>query len=383
MNRPFEIVIILGTRPEAIKLAPLTAALRKYTDLRVLCVSTQQHSSLLRENLLALDFHFDLEMTEPDRTNLHTLTASVALGLGSLAEGKDLVVVQGDTLSAFAGALHGFLMNVPVAHVEAGLRTSRLDSPHPEEGLRRAISSLTSLHLAPTENARRNLEVEGVNPSSIVVTGNTSIDAVRTQIHKHVKETHGLGDSRRPYCVITVHRRENWGDPIRQIATAVAKLAQEFPGVDFVCPLHPNPAVRSAFSALPTILNLHVIDPLPHDQFVPLLANSLVILTDSGGIQEEATVFQVPVVILRQETERPEVLASGLGILAGTDSGLIFKCVSELINQRLKGVFASGIDESFGDGYASQRAATSIRSFLLGQKLPSDMYKLTDRCLGS
>ena len=228
MIRKPRVVVVFGTRPEAIKMTPLVVALRDMGGVEVQCVSTQQHASLLSETLDAVGLQVDVETPAPDRRDLHRLTASVALELGDVGAESDLIVVQGDTLSAFAGALHGFLLQVPVAHLEAGLRTSTIALPHPEEGLRRAISQFTSLHLAPTTGARQNLEREGVDPSSIVVVGNTSIDAIKSQLNR-IDSRLDLGV--RPdglYCVLTVHRRETWGEPMRNIAQAMHTLAEEY-----------------------------------------------------------------------------------------------------------------------------------------------------------
>lgn len=374
----FQVSVILGTRPEAIKLAPVVRALRDHQCMQVTCVSTQQHSSLLSETLEAVGLTIDVEVGAPDRSNLNNLTASVALNLGDFAADSDLVVVQGDTLSAFAGALHGFLLEVPVAHVEAGLRTSKLHLPHPEEGLRRAISDIASLHLAPTIGARRNLEHDGIDPAMIVVTGNTSIDAIEAQLKRIEESPKEVVRTEKNYGVLTVHRRETWGEPMRNIANAVWSIAQQYPNIDFICPLHPNPMVRAAFTDLPTLTNLRIINPMPHDDFVALLAGSLVILTDSGGMQEEATVLGVPVIILREETERPEVINAGVGFLAGIDQARIREVTTSVIDARLSGQYQAPTASPFGDGHAGIRSAMAIDAFLRGRSLPTDMCTIVN-----
>ena len=354
-------------------MAPLVDALQNLDDLEVQCVSTQQHSSLLSDTLGAVGLQVDIETPAPDRRDLHRLTASVALELGDVGAESDLIVVQGDTLSAFAGALHGFLWQVPVAHLEAGLRTSTIALPHPEEGLRRAITQFTSLHLAPTAGARRNLEREGVDPSLIVVVGNTSIDTIKSQLNR-IDSRLDLGERPDgPYCVLTVHRRETWGEPMRNIAQAIHTLAEDYPQITFICPLHPNPAVRSVFAELDPVANLQVVEPMPHDDFVALLAGSLAILTDSGGMQEEATVLGVPVVILRDETERPEVLDVGVGTLVGTSHERIVEVARSVIDDRLAGRLRLPSKSPFGDGFAGVRSARAIAAFLRGKPLPTDM----------
>lgn len=365
--------MILGTRPEAIKMAMLVKALAEMDNFEVQCVSTQQHVSLLSDTLNAMGLQVDREMPAPDRSDLYRLTASVALELGDVGADSDLIVVQGDTLSAFAGALHGFLWQVPVAHLEAGLRTTTIATPHPEEGLRRAISQFSSLHLAPTAGARRNLEREGVDPSAIVVVGNTSIDAIRSQLERIGSRSAADAPTEEPYCVLTVHRRESWGRPMRDIAQAVRALAMDYPEIAFVCPLHPNPTVRSVFTELDPIPNLKIVEPMPHDDFVALLAGSLAILTDSGGIQEEATVLGVPVVILRDETERPEVLAVGVGTLVGSSQERIHEVTRSVINDRLANRLTLPSDSPFGDGFAGIRSARAIAAFLDKKPLPQDM----------
>ncbi len=210
-------------------------------------------------------------------------------------------------------------------------------------------------------------------PNSIVVTGNTSIDAIKDQLQRVDQETEALPWSDRNYCVLTVHRRENWGEGLSRIARAISQLAREFPEVDFICPLHPNPLVRESFETLPPRENFRILDPLPHNEFVNLLAGSQLILTDSGGIQEESTVLGVPVVILREETERPEVVDAGWGFIAGTDEDQILALARGLLQQRLDNLFAAPDESPFGDGNAGTRAAEAISEFSRGNELPSDM----------
>jgi len=365
--------VIYGTRPEAIKLAPLITALRSQNDFDVMCISTQQHSSLLSETLGAISISTDLETSEPDRSSVQALVSPVIAGLEGPLATCDVVVVQGDSVSAFAGALAGFLQKIPVVHLEAGLRTSDLHQPHPEEGLRRAITHLASVHLAPTVGAKMNLLSEGIPSANIVVTGNTSIDSIQNQLAGKSRSKDFLATLPETYCILTVHRRENWGKTMDGIAHAILRLAERFPEVAFICPLHPNPIVRDSFEKIPNISNLKVVDPIPHDDFVDLLAGSQLILTDSGGIQEEATVLGVPVVILRQETERPEVVSSGFGFIAGVCEDDIVNIASKILHQRLASSFMVTESFPFGDGNAGMRAAQAIKCFVLKLELPSDM----------
>ena len=351
-------------------MAPLIKALREYQDLEVITVSTQQHESLLSDTLDSLNISTDLELSVPDRSTVQTLVASIGIELEQPISQCDFIVVQGDTISAYAGAFAGLLQKKPVIHLEAGLRTSDLHQPHPEEGLRRAITHLTSLHLAPTENARNNLELEGVPAIAIVVTGNTSIDAIKHQLERMGSKSPSSFARYEKYCVLTVHRRENWGEGLDDIAHAVFQLAQEFPEVEFICPLHPNPIVRKSFAELPVAKNFRIIDPLRHDDFVQLLAGSQLILTDSGGIQEEATVLGVPVVILREETERPEVVEIGMGFLTGTSQDKILSRSRDLLAQRLSGQFLISSVSPFGDGSAGVQAACAISHFAKENQRP-------------
>jgi UDP-N-acetylglucosamine 2-epimerase (non-hydrolysing) len=372
-SRKKRIAVIYGTRPEAIKVAPLVQELGKSDQIEALCISTQQHSSLLNDALEASSLMTDLEVSAPNRASVQSLVSSIALNLEVPVSECDAVIVQGDTVSAFAGALAGFLQQIPVIHLEAGLRTSSLMSPHPEEGLRRAISHISSLHLAPTHGARENLEREGISSESIVVTGNTSIDAIRDHLARlHSKNLEERNDGKR-YCVVTVHRRENWGQPLQRITHAISQLARIYPDIDFICPLHPNPLVRHSFAGLPPQSNLAIVDPMPHDEFVSLLLGCELIFSDSGGIQEEATTLGIPVVILRDETERPEVLDAGIGFIAGTDEQGIVEIGSRLLDMRLNETFVSVETFPFGDGKAGARAAQAIEAFITGESLPTDM----------
>ena len=372
MPAEWKVRAVLGTRPEAIKFAPLVKALDRIPSIEVEVVSTQQHFSLLEHNLEAVDLRIDVELASPDRRNLESLTGSVGAELAQLSHECDLVIVQGDTLSAYAGALHGFLGRMPVAHLEAGLRTSTVHLPHPEEGMRRMISRIADLHLAPTAQARANLECEGVPAGAIAVIGNTSVDAILEQA---ALSQVALDDDivpTGPYCVLTVHRRETWGEPMRQLALAIQQLASAHPGVTFLCPLHPNPLVREPFLSLQGVPNIHVVDPIPYDSFVTVLKGAVLILTDSGGIQEESTVLGVPVVILRDETERPEVVEVGLGFIAGTQTKTVVNIANKVLTARVEGTFTGSELSPFGDGSAGVRGARAIEAFLKGDPLPAD-----------
>jgi len=371
--RKVDLAVIYGTRPEAIKLSPVVRALRESGQLSVLTVSTHQHTSLLDDTLTASHLVTDVETAPPDRTSIQNLVATIGINLDALDLSVRAVVVQGDTVTAYAGAFFGFLNNFFVVHVEAGLRTSTLRNPFPEEGLRRAITQITDLHLAPTPRARRKLEGDGVDSASIVVTGNTSIDALLTQLESTTESVPNVPAVPEPYCVVTLHRRESWGAAIGRVAEATGDLARSYPHVMFLCPLHPNPAVRQEFTTVESLPNVLVIDPLPHDAFVQLLRKGCMIITDSGGIQEEATVLGVPTLVARDETERPEAVEVGVAHIVGTDTTTIVDVGSRILSSRITVVAPSSARSAFGDGNAGKRCARAITAFVNDEPLPSDM----------
>jgi UDP-N-acetylglucosamine 2-epimerase (non-hydrolysing) len=342
------VAVVLGTRPEAIKLAPVVAALERSSTLRPVVVDTGQHRDLLAPLLPALglrpDHRLDL-FTEGQA--LTDLLGRAVSGLGGLvrAQRTAIVLVQGDTASALAGALAGFHEQTPVGHVEAGLRTGEPFLPFPEETYRRLITRLSTLHFAPTALAQDRLLAEGVPADSVLLSGNTVIDTLRMIVARGLP-TRPAG---RRLALLTVHRRETWGEPLHRIAAAVGELARTEPGLDVVFPAHPNPAVRLAFAGLDGV---QLVEPLPYDRFVGLLATADVVLTDSGGIQEEAPSLGIPVVLLRDITERPEAVAAGFVEIAGTDPGQIL----DAARRALAGGRPAPADLSpFGDGFAAER----------------------------
>ena len=371
-----DLAVIYGTRPEVIKLAPVIRALRQAQGPSVIAISTHQHTSLLAESLSASHVSTDIETPRPETSTMQDLISTIGSNLQALELDSRAVVVQGDTATAYAGALFGFLNGMQVIHVEAGLRTSTVRNPFPEEGLRRLITRLTDLHLAPTVRARKNLEREGVASTSIVVTGNTSIDGLMTQLHVQPTADAPVAEDLGNYCVVTLHRRESWGEPMDRIALALKELALAFPRTTFMCPLHPNPTVRRSFDPLTTISNVKILDPLAHDDFVRLLRDSCMIITDSGGIQEESTVLGVPTLVARDETERPEAVEAGVAHLVGTDVERIVRVGSDILRSSISPEDLSSAATVFGDGQAGVRSARAIRAFLSDVPLPSDMEEL-------
>ena len=375
-----KISVILGTRPEAIKLAPVILALRR--DKRFDChvCSTGQHRQMLEQVLPVFGI-------EPD-VNLALMTENQTLaGLSSKAIAAidaylkdyrpDVVVVQGDTTTVFCGALAAFYNRIPVAHVEAGLRTHNLYSPWPEEANRQLVSRLVNWHFAPTEVSRRALLSEGIPDDRITVTGNTVIDALiyaEQIVRREPPRIEGLAGASlacfgdRPMVLITGHRRENFGVGFRQICTAIVRLVTENPGVDFVYPVHMNPNVRSAIETylgsgdVSRWPNLHLIAPQPYLSFVALMSRASFILTDSGGVQEEAPSLGKPVLVMRDTTERPEAIEAGTARLVGALSDGIVASATALL-QNTDGLYTrmAASRNPYGDGHAAEVIVEVLR----------------------
>lgn len=369
-ERP-RVLVVMGTRPEAIKLAPVARALADTPDLAGLTALTGQHDALCREVLDAFGLVADVSaaVARPGQ-GLAGLTARVVTAADDLIDRTRpaAVVVQGDTTTAFGTALAAFYRGIPVVHVEAGLRTGRLDAPWPEEANRRLIADIATLHLAPTPGAAANLLAEGVEPSAVRITGNTVVDALRHYLARPVTVSGEAGRALaagRPVVLVTTHRRESWGAPERRAARALAEVARRHPDVLVVVPMHPNPVVRGPLrEILGGIANVELREPLPYPELVHLLARTTVVVTDSGGIQEEAATLGVPVLILRDVTERPEVLTSGVGRLVGTDPDRIREELDGLLGDPARRAAMSVPTTAFGDGRAALRCVHHIRSLL-------------------
>ena len=377
------VLVVLGTRPEAIKLAPVIARLRRdRTRFRVRVCATAQHRQMLDQVLEAFDIvpDIDLDLMRPGQS-LFDVAAGVLGGLRPvlLAETPDVVVVQGDTTTAFAAALAAYYLKVPVAHVEAGLRTQGKYFPFPEEGNRRLLSVLADFHFAPTAGARHNLLASGVDAGRIWVTGNTVIDAlglVRRRLRSarvkgrwldYFRSAHGLDleSGAGPLILVTGHRRESFGRPLRQICLALRDIARSDPAPLIVYPVHLNPRVLEPVRALlGGVANIRLIEPLAYEPFVFLMDRARLILTDSGGIQEEAPALGKPVLVMRLETERPEGIRSGGAELVGTGRGTIARRALELLGEPAVYRRMARVAHPFGDGRAAQRIAA-----VLGRKL--------------
>lgn len=368
------VAVVFGTRPEAIKLAPVIHALRADHRFDVQIVSTGQHLDALESVLEQFDIHpdLDLELFKHGQS-LADLTARAVQGLtGAFAELEpDAVIVQGDTTTTFAGALAGFYQHIPIAHVEAGLRTSSLHAPFPEEANRRLVTCLADLHLAPTQQACDNLTAIGVPPERVVLTGNTGIDALRMITRFPDAEaddavTRLLRPGTRT-VLVTAHRRESWGAPMRAIGSALADLARR-PDINIIVLAHPNPVVReSLLPPLDGATRVTVSDPQSYSVTARLLAASDLVVTDSGGLQEEAPGLGKPVLVLRTETERTEGLTAGVARLVGTDATAIVEAVNRLLDDQAAYKAMARATSPYGDGHAAQRCIAALGNLLIAQ----------------
>jgi UDP-N-acetylglucosamine 2-epimerase (non-hydrolysing) len=362
------VTIVLGTRPEAIKLAPVIRAFQASDAFRTRVVLTGQHREMVSQvmELFALRADVDLALMAPRQTLTH-VTCAALQGLKQEFEQfrPDLVLVQGDTTTAFASALAAFYEQVPVGHVEAGLRTDDIFDPYPEEANRRLISQLALLHYAPTPVSAANLRASGV-VGEVLVTGNTVIDALLLMAEKApALEIPGLDWQRQRVILSTVHRRENWGAPLRSIAEGFRQVLDRFPDTALLLPLHRNPTVREPLQEL---LGDHprafLTDPLDYDRLVAAMRGCTLLLTDSGGLQEEAPALGKPVLVLRRTTERPEAVDAGTARLIGTASADILAETSRLLEDSAAYGAMARAHNPFGDGQASQRIVASARQFL-------------------
>ncbi|MGO4535830.1 non-hydrolyzing UDP-N-acetylglucosamine 2-epimerase [Leifsonia sp. 2MCAF36] len=365
-----KVMVVEGTRPEAIKLAPVIDALKNAANLETVLVATGQHRTMLDQvnQLFGVAPAYDLDILR-DRPDLAGITSAIVTGMKPILdiERPDLLVVQGDTTTVFAAALAAFYARIPVAHVEAGLRTGDSYNPYPEEMNRKLTTALTSLHLAPTPTSRANLLAEGVRPDAIHVTGNTVIDALLDITSRSLPPSDprlsALGRESR-IVLVTSHRRENWGPPMEAIARAIARLAAAFPGFMFVLPAHLNPTVREAL--LPPLLglrNVMVTEPVDYVDMAFLLEAAVLVITDSGGVQEEAPSLGKPVLVLRETTERPEAVTAGTVRLIGTgEERIVAEATTLLTDPHAYQTMARAVNP-YGDGRASQRIVAAIEHF--------------------
>ncbi|MEB3240805.1 MAG: UDP-N-acetylglucosamine 2-epimerase (non-hydrolyzing) [Synechococcus sp.] len=362
------VTLVLGTRPEAIKLAPVIRAFQASPRFEARVVLTGQHREMVAQvmALFGLEAQRDLALMAPKQTLTHVTCAALEGLRHEFAENRpDLVLVQGDTTTAFAAALAAFYDQIPVGHVEAGLRTDNILDPFPEEANRRLISQIAQLHFAPTPQAAANLRASGV-VGQIHTTGNTVIDALLQMAAAAPScPVDGLDWQQQRVILATVHRRENWGEPLGSIAQGFLQVLERFPDTSLLLPLHKNPTVREPLQRLlgghP---RAHLIEPLDYDQLVAAIRGCTLLLTDSGGLQEEAPSLGKPVLVLRRTTERPEAVEAGTAKLIGTDAAVIEEEASKLLSDAAAYEAMARAHNPFGDGTASQQIEAACAAFL-------------------
>jgi UDP-N-acetylglucosamine 2-epimerase (non-hydrolysing) len=376
---PKKILVVFGTRPEAIKMAPVIKALESDPEhfAVVTCVSGQ-HREMLDEMLRTFEIRpqIDLGLMRPNQT-LHDLTARAMSRMAEVlgVVRPDFTLVQGDTTTAMTAALASFYSRIPVGHVEAGLRTSDRFNPFPEEINRRIIGTVADLHFAPTRSAARALLAEGTAPANVFATGNTVIDALLMTAARTPHEGGSRFSDRARYILVTAHRRESFGEPIRRICEALRRIAARHPDVGIVFPVHPNPKIRvQVRELLQRVDGIRLIDPLSYVDLVACLRGAHLVVTDSGGIQEEAPALCKPVLVVRETTERPEAVEAGVARLVGTDVKRIVGAVEELLTVPEVYARMSRGTSVFGDGRASARIARAMVARLFND--PCDRCEL-------
>lgn len=380
-------MVIFGTRPEAIKMAPVVHALRASSDLDPVVVVTAQHRAMLDQvlSLFSIEPHFDLNIIE-QRQTLTGVTLRALKGLDAvMAEADpDLVLVQGDTTTTFVGGLVAFYHQVPVGHVEAGLRTHEKYSPYPEEVNRALTTQIANLHFAPTRTSKANLMAERIAESDITVTGNTVIDALLATVERRAdygdEALEELDRVDAPVVLVTAHRRESWGPAMESIGRALGDIARAEPDIRIVFPIHRNPVVREAI--LPEIdglSNVTIVEPLPYAAFARLMKRSHVILTDSGGIQEEGPSLGKPVLVMRDTTERPEAVEAGTVRVIGTQSRAITGGVRNLLHDAAAYDAMANAVNPYGDGRAAQRTVEAVAYYFGLGPAPEEFIPAVDR----
>ncbi|WP_196591426.1 non-hydrolyzing UDP-N-acetylglucosamine 2-epimerase [Pectinatus frisingensis] len=367
MKNKIKVMTVFGTRPEAIKMAPVVLELAKHSEIEPIITVTAQHRDMLDQvlHLFSITPDYDLNIMAADQT-LFDITDKAMRGLDKVftRESPDIVLVHGDTTTTFAGALTAYYHEISVGHVEAGLRTGNKYSPFPEEMNRKLTGALTDLHFAPTQVSYENLLRENVSAKNIFITGNTVIDA----LHKTVGSNYAFTDKllqdidyNKRIILVTTHRRENLGEPMRHVYKAMKQLVTEYPDIEMVFPVHKNPLVRKVVNEeLGGLNRVHLIDPLDYEPFANLMHRSYLILTDSGGIQEEAPSLGKPVLVLRDTTERPEAIKAGTVKLIGTERSRVYNEVKSLLENKDEYIRMSNACNPYGDGKAAQRIVQAI-----------------------
>ncbi len=376
-----KVMTVFGTRPEAIKMAPLVLELEKHPDEieSIVCV-TAQHRQMLDQvlEIFGITPDYDLDIMK-ERQTLVGITSRVLEGLDNVIKGvkPDIVLVHGDTSTSFVGALAAFYNQVAVGHVEAGLRTYDIYSPFPEEMNRQLTGRIAKLHFSPTIKNKNNLLIENIDEDSIYITGNTVIDSLKTTVRKDYEFTDetlkAMDFENKRVIVVTAHRRENLGKPLEDICTAIKTIVDEYKDVEVVYPVHLNPAVReTVFDILGGNDRIHLIDPIDVSELHNAIDRSYMVMTDSGGIQEEAPALAKPVLVLRHETERPEAVEAGTVKLAGVDKDVIISMAKELLDNKEEYSKMAHAANPYGDGEASRRITKAILSFFGKGERPED-----------
>ena len=380
--KPITVMTIFGTRPEAIKMCPLVQELDSRPEINSLCCVTAQHRQMLDSvlDIFGRKPDYDLDIMQPRQT-LSTITSKTLLGMDEVLDQvkPDLILVHGDTSTTFAGALAAFYHQIPVGHVEAGLRTYDKWSPFPEEMNRKMVSSIADLHFCPTVANRDNLVRENIS-NGLFLTGNTVIDALQTTVRKDFRFTteilNNLDYVNRRIILVTCHRRENYGQPMTNIMTALRRVADAFPDVELVYPVHLSPVVQqAAHTHLDGHERIHLIQPLSVDEMHNLMARCHLVMTDSGGLQEEAPALGKPVLVLRKETERPEAVAAGTVMLAGVEEEDIFRMASQLLSDSAAYNKMAHAVNPYGDGQACRRTVDAILWHFGLSDVPPDEFK--------
>lgn len=377
-----KVMTIFGTRPEAIKMAPVVKALEAAPDMESIVTVTAQHRDMLDQvlHVFKITPDYDLNIMSQGQT-LYDVTTRALMGLKDVLEQAqpDVVLVHGDTTTTFAGALAAFYQEIPVGHVEAGLRTGNIYSPFPEEMNRKLTGSLATYHFAPTDGSKQNLLTENVGNEHIYVTGNTVIDALQMTVQDGYQfeddDLNTLDYEEKRIVLVTTHRRENLGEPMRHVYRAIRQLVDDFDDIQVVFPVHKNPKVRQVVQEeLGHVDRVSLINPLDYEPFANLMARSYLVLTDSGGIQEEAPSLGKPVLVLRNTTERPEAVVAGTVHLVGTDRERVYKEAYTLLADERAYKQMSNAVNPYGDGKATQRILQALRHEFLGTAARPDYF---------
>ncbi len=382
MNHKIRVMSVFGTRPEAIKMCPLVRELEKRKEIESVVCVTGQHRQMLDQvlDIFQVKPDYDLKLMK-DRQTLTTITTEVLLHLGTLFQEvkPDIILVHGDTTTSFSAALAAFYQQIPVGHVEAGLRTYDKYSPFPEEMNRKMISQIAELYFAPTENNKKNLKKENIQ-EGIYVTGNTVIDAFPYTVKKDYifkeEKIKKIDFHKKRLVLLTAHRRENLGKPLENICYAIKHLVEENRDIQVVYPVHLNPAVRSiVYKILGNVERVYLTEPIDVEDMHNLMSQSFLIMTDSGGLQEEGPHFGIPVVVLRTETERPEAVEAGTVVVAGTKEEKIFEIANTLLNNTQVYEKMAHAINPYGDGHASERIVEALIEWKKNKKNELEMRK--------